>query len=132
MTAAACLALLAAPAAHADNDDAIAKARRAFVDRMVASHGFDRAQLSALLDGATINQSILDAIAKPAERVLPWYEYRNIFLTDARIDAGVQFWTEHADGDRARRRALRRGARDGRRHHRRRDVFRPAHGHRIA
>jgi membrane-bound lytic murein transglycosylase B len=97
VTAAACLALLAAPAAHADNDDAVAKARHAFVDRMVASHGFDRAQLAALLDGAAINQNILDAIAKPAERVLPWYEYRNIFLTDARIDAGVQFWTDHAD-----------------------------------
>jgi membrane-bound lytic murein transglycosylase B len=96
VTAAACLAALVGSAARADNDDAVAKARRTFVDRMVTSHGFDRAELTTLLDGATINQSILDAISKPAERVLPWYEYRNIFLTDARIDAGVQFWTAHA------------------------------------
>jgi membrane-bound lytic murein transglycosylase B len=33
----------------------------------------------------------------PAERVVPWYEYRNIFMNDARINAGVQFWTDHEE-----------------------------------
>jgi membrane-bound lytic murein transglycosylase B len=72
-------------------------ARSAFIDRMVEQHGFDRAELTALLDGAEINETILEAIARPAERVVPWFEYRNIFLTEERIAAGVDFWRRHAD-----------------------------------
>lgn len=72
-------------------------ARGAFIDKMVVQHDFDRAELTALLDGAVIDQKILETIARPAERVVPWFEYRNIFLTEARIAAGVRFWTEHAD-----------------------------------
>jgi len=63
---------------------------------MVAEHGFDRGALNATLKSATIDQSILDAIARPAERVVPWYEYRAIFVNEARIAAGTRFWTEHA------------------------------------
>ena len=36
-------------------------------------------------------------MSRPAERVVPWFEYRNIFLTEERIAAGVRFWTEHAE-----------------------------------
>jgi membrane-bound lytic murein transglycosylase B len=71
---------------------AIEKARREFLERMVTEHDFDRAELAALLEKATINQSILDAISRPAERVVPWHEYRKIFLTEERINAGVEFW----------------------------------------
>ena len=42
-------------------------------------------------------QKILDAISKPAERTLAWHEYRKIFITPKRIDAGVKFLEEHAD-----------------------------------
>lgn len=72
-------------------------ARAAFVDKMVAQHGFDRAELTALLDEAVIDRTILETMARPAERVVPWFEYRNIFLTEERIAAGVRFWSEHAD-----------------------------------
>jgi membrane-bound lytic murein transglycosylase B len=82
--------------AHADDKANVTKARTAFVDKMVAEHGFDRDALNATLKSATIDQSILDAIAKPAERVVPWYEYRAIFVNEARIAAGTRFWTEHA------------------------------------
>jgi len=92
----ACAALLASTPALADNEDAVAKARSAFIDKMVADHGFDRAALTASLGSATIDKTILDAMARPAERVVPWNEYRAIFVNDARIAAGVQFWTEHA------------------------------------
>ena len=80
----------------AAGQQADATARSAFVDRMVERHGFDRAELTALIDAAVIEQSILDAMARPAERVVPWFEYRNIFLTEERIAAGVRFWNEHA------------------------------------
>ena len=95
----AALAALAALAlctfAYADNRVSVAKARSAFVDKMVAEHGFDRDALTATLRSATIDKAVLEAIARPAERVVPWYEYRAIFVTDARIATGVRFWQEH-------------------------------------
>jgi membrane-bound lytic murein transglycosylase B len=72
-------------------------ARTAFVDKMVSQHGFDRGELTKLLDGVVIDQVILDTMARPAERVVPWHEYRKIFLTEERIAAGVRFWGEHAE-----------------------------------
>jgi len=82
--------------AHADDRASIAKARGAFIDKMVVEHGFDRAALTATLSSAKIDRDILEAIARPVERVLPWYEYRAIFVNDARIATGVRFWAEHA------------------------------------
>ena len=93
----ACAALAFCALAHADNRASVARARNAFVDRMVTQHGFDRAALTATLSSATIDQKVLDAIARPVERVVPWYEYRAIFVNDARIATGVRFWTEHAE-----------------------------------
>jgi membrane-bound lytic murein transglycosylase B len=74
-----------------------ASARAAFIDKMVRQHRFDRAELTALLDEAVIDKTILEAMARPAERVVPWFEYRNIFMTEERIAAGVRFWGEHAE-----------------------------------
>jgi membrane-bound lytic murein transglycosylase B len=56
--------------------------------------GKDPVALNALLDGAKMQQSILDAMNRPAE-AKPWSEYRPIFLTDARIDAGIAFYRQH-------------------------------------
>jgi len=81
---------------QARDEAAVVAAKTAFIDKMVTQHEFDRAELAVLIDGAEINQTILDTMARPAERVEPWFEYRNIFLTEARIAAGVQFWREHA------------------------------------
>jgi membrane-bound lytic murein transglycosylase B len=47
-----------------------------------------------LLDSAVYQQSIIDAISKPAEGKA-WKDYRPIFLTQARIDSGVVFWKEN-------------------------------------
>ena len=54
----------------------------------------DWAQL--LIDAAERQQSILDAISRPAEKTKAWHEYRKIFLTDRRIREGVSFWSDHA------------------------------------
>ena len=75
---------------------AVETARNAFVERMVEEHGFDAAELGAILEGAEIDQDILEAISRPAERVLAWHEYQDIFLTDTRVNGGVEFWQEHA------------------------------------
>jgi membrane-bound lytic murein transglycosylase B len=85
-----------AAAAQPPSPDAVARARQSFIDEMVKEHDFDRTELAALLDGAVIDTVVLETMARPAERVVPWFEYRNIFLTEERIAAGVVFWNEHA------------------------------------
>jgi len=66
-----------------------------FIDRMVEEHAYDRTRLEAVLADAESKPKILEAISKPAERTLEWHEYRDIFLTRERIDAGVTFWREN-------------------------------------
>jgi membrane-bound lytic murein transglycosylase B len=70
---------------------------KAFIDTMVERHDFDREQLRDTLGAAEMKQSILDAIARPAEKTKSWAEYREIFITPERIDAGAKFWRENED-----------------------------------
>ena len=59
--------------------------------------GVDPVWAQELIDQAARQQSILDAIARPAEKTKAWYEYRKIFLTDRRITEGVTFWGAHEE-----------------------------------
>lgn len=70
---------------------------RAFIEETSRDFGFPRPQLEALLAQAETKQPILDAISRPAERVVPWYEYRERFLTEKRILQGTDFWTAHGE-----------------------------------
>jgi len=45
---------------------------------------------------AEYKQSIIDAISRPAERVLNWAEYQDIFLTEKRVRAGLEFMHENS------------------------------------
>ncbi len=74
-----------------------AQSQADFIARMVETHGFERDSLEALFAEIEINERVLEAISRPAERVLAWHEYQDIFLTDARIASGVEFWAENAD-----------------------------------
>ncbi|MFQ6005234.1 MAG: lytic transglycosylase domain-containing protein, partial [Woeseia sp.] len=66
-----------------------------FIDAMVSKHDYDRRSLKRLLRNAKTQKSILEAIAKPAEKTKSWGEYRAIFVTEKRINAGVDFWHKH-------------------------------------
>lgn len=70
---------------------------RAFIDEMVSEHGFNRREVESLLKQAQTQQAILDAISRPAERVVPWHEYRERFLTERRIHQGADFWLAHGE-----------------------------------
>lgn len=88
-----CLLLSAAPAAALDtsrNDV------QAFVAELTERHGFDRGYLEAVLADSRVQQKIIDALDRPAEKTKPWFEYREIFITEKRIAAGVAFRQEHA------------------------------------
>lgn len=59
--------------------------------------GLERAHLEALMKQAERKDSILEAIARPAEKTLTWGEYRQIFVQPSRINQGVTFWEEHGE-----------------------------------
>lgn len=62
-----------------------------FIDQMVERYHFNKADLSEVLKQARVQQTILDAISRPAEKKLIWQEYRQIFIKDKRINQGVDF-----------------------------------------
>lgn len=67
-----------------------------FIQQMAKKHGFEAAELGALLSAAEIKQNILKAIQRPAE-AKPWHQYRKIFLTEQRIAEGAKFWQRHQE-----------------------------------
>jgi membrane-bound lytic murein transglycosylase B len=50
----------------------------------------------ATLATVKVQQSILDAMARPAESK-PWRDYRPIFVTDKRVVDGVAFWRDNRE-----------------------------------
>ena len=70
---------------------------RNFIERMNEEHGFAKDELDAVLGRAEIQQSVLDAMQRPAERALLWHEYRTRFITPQRIAEGLAFWQEHRE-----------------------------------
>ncbi len=68
-----------------------------FVHMMESTHGIGATETRKILAAAEIQPPILEAMERPAEKVKPWYEYRRIFLTDQRIQEGVEFWLAHRD-----------------------------------
>ena len=66
-----------------------------FMATMQEKHGFSAESLNKWLKQTRIQPSIIKAISRPAEKK-PWHVYRNIFLTESRIDGGVDFWNQHA------------------------------------
>ena len=66
-----------------------------FIDEMVEKHGFNRDELVSMLASAKKLDGVLEAISKPAEKVLTWKEYRPIFVTSKRIKGGNKFLKQH-------------------------------------
>lgn len=93
LTALALLGLVLTPA-FAKTPDQL---REAFIDEMVERYGFARDQVRRTLYQARLQRSILEAIARPAEKRLNWTDYRKLFVTPTRIEGGVDFWRRHAD-----------------------------------
>jgi membrane-bound lytic murein transglycosylase B len=78
----------AAPAAPS------AAQRAEFVAEVVKHHRIDAATVEATLKQARYQQSIIDAITRPAE-AKPWKAYRPIFMTPQRIADGRAFLAQH-------------------------------------
>ncbi len=66
-----------------------------FIQSVSAEHDLDPKWVRNIISQANHQQGIIDAMNKPAERTLKWFEYRKIFMTDKRIKEGVDFWQKH-------------------------------------
>ena len=92
----------AAPCARTSVDAASATVRydkradvREFVDELVREHGFVRADLLRVFRNARFQPRIVAAMERPVVEPPKWYEYSPQFLSEPRIDGGVEFWREH-------------------------------------
>jgi membrane-bound lytic murein transglycosylase B len=73
----------------------------AFVDYTASTYGVPAQAIRDGLAQAQFLQRTVDIISRPAEAVRPWSAYRPIFLNDARIAGGVEFYAQNrADLDR--------------------------------
>jgi membrane-bound lytic murein transglycosylase B len=70
----------------------------AFIDDMVARHGYSRPELEAILSRVRFVDSAIQ-LMKPAPPGRPknWAAYRARFVEPVRINAGVNFWNDHAE-----------------------------------
>ena len=82
--------LMFAPAVFAETHPG----QEQLVREVAKDTGKSKASLNAILDGAKMQQSIIDAMNRPAEGK-PWRDYRPIFLTEQRIQAGADFYQTH-------------------------------------
>jgi membrane-bound lytic murein transglycosylase B len=70
---------------------------RAFVNELVKEHRFNRSELLGMFRRVESQEKVLEAVKRPAERVLTWSEYRPIFLTPDRVAGGLEFWRQNAE-----------------------------------
>ena len=68
-----------------------------FVEYTTRLYGVPAPVIRDALANAEMKQSILDAMSRPAEKVSTWATYRPIFLTDARIEGGRDFYRQHRE-----------------------------------
>lgn len=70
---------------------------RLYVADIAKEHQLDPYRLANLFAAIKPQQSILDAVSKPAEQALTWAQYRPIFIKQKRVEKGRAFMQEHAE-----------------------------------
>jgi len=68
---------------------------RRFASELAKRDAVTRRGILKLLAKAQPQPKIIEMMNRPAERVLEWWEYRQLFVTEKRVAEGVQFWLEH-------------------------------------
>ncbi len=96
------LLLIGAAGARADVDDPVPlDVHRPdvieFIQQMHDRNGFDVATLTAEFADIRVQPSTLEAMSRPAEKALTWYDYRARFITEQRVDEGIAFWAAHRE-----------------------------------
>ena len=84
-------------ASYAERDEV-----KAFAEELSKRHSWEASEIQALFAQASKRQDIIEKISKPAEKVWTWGKYKNLLVTQERVDAGAQFWCENrSEFDRA-------------------------------
>lgn len=68
---------------------------QAMVQELVSGGHYQAEEVHALFRDVTRQQRVLDLMSRAPERRREWFEYRPIFITQTRVNQGVQFWREH-------------------------------------
>lgn len=68
---------------------------QAFVETTAAANQMEPLDVYRLLAKAEPQPKIIELISKPAEKVSPWWQYREQFMTEQRIAEGAKFMQEH-------------------------------------
>jgi membrane-bound lytic murein transglycosylase B len=68
---------------------------QSFVEATAAANKMEPLDVYRLLAKAEPQPKIIELISKPAEKVSPWWEYRERFLTEQRVAEGAQFMLDH-------------------------------------
>jgi membrane-bound lytic murein transglycosylase B len=92
LAAAVIVALSGKPAIAIDVHRADVKS---FIALLAEKDSFSKHALRKLLAKAQVQPAIIEAMDRPAEKAKPWYEYRQLFLTERRIREGADFWYAH-------------------------------------
>ena len=69
----------------------------AFVTEMKDRHGFDPVALGQVFTQVETRPSIIAAMSRPAEKTLPWHEYRARFITERRVQRGAEVAQSQAE-----------------------------------
>jgi membrane-bound lytic murein transglycosylase B len=67
-----------------------------FISKVAASSEYNEAELIELFSQVKNQRDLFELMDRPAEK-LEWYQYRKIFLTDKRVDAGIAFWKDNRE-----------------------------------
>jgi membrane-bound lytic murein transglycosylase B len=68
---------------------------QSFVESTAAANNMAPLDIYRLLAKAEPQPKIIELITKPAEKVSPWWQYREQFMTEQRIAEGAKFMLEH-------------------------------------
>ena len=98
----ACLALILGCAVHseaqpaADDSSKLSPEIDKFIAYMAQTHGFNARDLRVLFAKVQPSPDVTRAMAAPST-AKPWYEFKPLFVDQARITGGVKFWNENAE-----------------------------------
>jgi membrane-bound lytic murein transglycosylase B len=103
MKALRCLALvilaLFAAAARAEDAAPAGFALRAdvesFIGELVSRHAFDAGELREVFSRAQREDAVLEAMRAQPKQADSWEAYRQLFVNDRHVRAGLEFWREH-------------------------------------
>lgn len=74
--------------------ESVQKDIRSFAKQMANKHQFNELKILKILTPLKVNGMVIKKISKPAES-MAWSSYRKIWMTDERINGGIEFWEKN-------------------------------------